>query len=223
MTVEELKQIGIFKPSITEEHAINFLKDIKFDTMKSIGISTAGYIEGYFSELGKKVTATTLDKRGMEYTKKLLKETNNLKFCIEDVTQNMPERNETYDVLYSRLCLHYISDYELKRALKECYRVLKVGGNFIVVVKSLNDWTAKTEGAYYESETGYTYTPSIKRYSKLSRRLHSIKSITEALSAEGFEIQYYNELTETIYEDYERTVIEKPDATVIEVYAVKSR
>lgn len=221
MTVEKLKQMGVFKPSITEEHAINFFNGIQFDSMKSIGISTAGYIEGYFSELGKKVTATTLDKRGMEYTQNLLERTENLKFRIEDVTQNMPEKDETYDILYSRLCLHYISDQELEKALKECYRVLKIGGNFVIVVKSLNDWTAKTEGAYYESETGYTYTPSIKRYSKVSRRLHSIQSITNSLNLAGFEIQYVNELMETIYEDYERNVIEKPDATVIEVYAMK--
>lgn len=221
MTIEELKQLGIFKPSQTEQHAIDFLKRLLFDTIKSIGISTAGYFEGYWAEHGKKVTATTLDKKGMEYTKSLLHEVGNLTFHIEDVTQNMPEGNCTYDVIYSRLCLHYISDIELEKALAECYRVLKVGGHIIVVVKSLNDWTAKTEGAYYEAETGYTYTPSIKRYSKISRRLHSIQSITEALTTAGFEVQYSNELTETIYEDYERTVIETPDATVIEVYGTK--
>lgn len=221
MIVEKLKQMEIFKPSITEEHAIRFLESIPFNTMKSIGISTAGYIEGYFSELGKKVTATTLDEKGLQYTKNLLEGIENLNLCIEDVTQSMPEEDGTYDVLYSRLCLHYISDSELRNALKECYRVLKKGGNFIVVVKSLNDWTAKTEGTYYDAETGYTHTPSIQRYAKSSRRLHSIESITEALKLAGFKIQCYNELTETIYEDYERKVIEKPDATVIEVYARK--
>ena len=221
MTVAKLKQIGVFKTSITEDHAIEFFNSIQFESMKSIGISTAGFIEGYFSELGKKVTATTIDKKGMEYTQNLLEQTDNLKFRIEDVTQAMPEKDSTYDVLYSRLCLHYISDQELMNALKECYRVLKTGGHFVIVVKSLNDWTAKTEGAYYESETGYTYTPSIKRYSKISRRLHSIQSITNALNLAGFEVQYANELKETIYEDYERTVIEKPDATVIEVYSIK--
>ena len=157
----------------------------------------------------------------MEYTKNLLKEVKKLTFQIEDVTQNMPEENCTYDVVYSRLCLHYISDIELKKALSECYRVLKKDGHIIVIVKSLNDWTAKTEGGYYEPETGYTYTPSIKRYSKISRRLHSIQSITEALSTAGFKFQYFNEITETIYEDYERTVIEVPDATLIEVYGTK--
>ena len=157
----------------------------------------------------------------MKYTKNLLKEVENLTFQIEDVTQNMPEENCIYDVIYSRLCLHYISDIELKKALTECYRVLKKDGHIIVIVKSLNDWTAKTEGAYYEPETGYTYAPSIKRYSKILRRLHSIKSITEALSTARFKVQYSNEFTETIYEDYERIVIEVLDATVIEVYGTK--
>lgn len=221
MMVEKLKQMGTFKESPTEQHAIDFLKGVSFDTIKSIGISTAGYFEGFFAECGKKVTATTLDKKGMEYTKNLLKGTENLKFRLEDVTQNMPEEDSVYDVIYSRLCLHYISDIELKKALAECYRVLKAGGHIIIVVKSLKDWTAKTEGAYYEPETGYTYTPSINRYSKSSRRLHSIQSITEALIAAGFSVQYSNEIQETIYEDYERKVKELPDATVIEVYGMK--
>lgn len=221
MSVAELMKKGIFKYSPTEQHAIDFLEGFSFETLKSIGISTAGYFEGYWAERGKKIVATTLDTKGMEYTKNLLKEVENLTFQIEDVTQNMPEKNCTYDVVYSRLCLHYISDIELKKALTECYRVLKKDGQIIVIVKSLNDWTAKTEGAYYESETGYTYTPSIKRYSKTSRRLHSVQSITEALSAAGFKVWYSNEFTEIIYEDYERTVVEVPDATLIEVYGTK--
>ena len=221
MSVAELMKKGIFKYSLAEQHAIDFLEGLSFETIKSIGISTAGYFEGYWAERGKKVVATTLDSKGMEYTKNLLKEVENLTFQIESVTQSMPEENCTYDVVYSRLCLHYISDIELKKAFKECYRVLKKDGHIIVIVKSLNDWTAKTEGAYYEPETGYTYTPSIKRYSKISRRLHSIQSITEALSTAGFKIQYSNEFAESIYEDYERTAIEVSDATLIEVYGAK--
>jgi len=221
MTVQNLKENGIFKPSQTEDNAIRFLSNISFKNIKSIGISTAGYFEGYFAELGKNVVATTLDKAGMKYTEELLGKCENLEFRIEDVTQKMPEKDNTYDVLYSRLCLHYISDAELKTALAECYRVLKPGGTFIAVVKSLNDWTAKTPGAYYENETGYTYTPAIKRYQKAFRRLHSVNSITDAFKNAGFSITFSNELDETIYEDYERTITETPDATVIEIHTVK--
>ena len=128
MSVAGLMKKEIFKYSPTEQHAIDFLEGLSFETIKSIGISTTGYFEGYWSECGKKVVATTLDSKGMEYTKNLLKEVENLTFQIEDVTQNMPEKNCTYDVVYSRLCLHYISDIELKKALKECYRVLKKMG-----------------------------------------------------------------------------------------------
>lgn len=153
MSVAESMKKGIFKYSPTEQHAIDFLEGLSFETIKSIGISTAGYFEGYWAERGKKVIATTLDKKGMRYTKNLLKEVENLTFQIEDVTQNMPEENGTYDVVYSRLCLHYISDIELKKALTECYRVLKRDGAIIIIVKSLNDWTAKTEGNCGECQT----------------------------------------------------------------------
>lgn len=47
MTVFELRQMEIFKHSSTEQHAIDFLEGLSFSTIKSIGISTGGYFEGY--------------------------------------------------------------------------------------------------------------------------------------------------------------------------------
>ena len=92
MTVEKLKQKQVFKPSITEEHAISFLKNVKFDNVKSIGISTAGYFEGYWAELGKNVTATTLDAKGMEYTRHLLKEIKNLEIQMGSIKESITTR-----------------------------------------------------------------------------------------------------------------------------------
>lgn len=216
MTVQNLREKGIFKPSKTEDNAIGFLNMLSFKSIKSIGISTAGYFEGYFAELGKNVVATTLDVAGMKYTQELIGKYENIHFRIEDVRQKMPEKDYTYDILYSRLCLHYLSNSELEIALAECFRVLKLGGTFIAVVKSLNDWTAKIPGTYYEEETGYTYSDS-----KSFKRLHSVESITEAFKKAGFEIQSFHEIQEIVYEDYERTIINTVESSLIEIYAIK--
>lgn len=224
MNVNQLMQKGFFKKSQTEEEAIAYLQTKDFKSIKSIGISTAGFFEGFWAEKGKKVVATTLDEKGVYYTKNLLKDitgAENLELRIEDASRRMPEEDNTYDIIYSRLCFHYLSNANLKVALQECYRVLKKGGELLIIVKSLNDWTAKTEGAVYEEETGFTITPNIKRYSTPKRRLHSITSIQTALRDAGFEITHIRELEEKIYEDYERQEEEKIDASVIEVYAKK--
>lgn len=52
------------------------VRKIEFDSIKSIGISTAGFIEGYYASKGKKVVATTLDNDGIEYMKSILNNIN---------------------------------------------------------------------------------------------------------------------------------------------------
>lgn len=63
-----------FKPSISEEHGINLIKEQDRNIL-SIGISTAGSAE---IEMARKnpnshIIATTIDTKGLEFTKKLLR------------------------------------------------------------------------------------------------------------------------------------------------------
>lgn len=220
-TVRELREQGAFPISKTEDMAIRFLEGyIWFQRLKSIGMGTAGYLEGYFTERGKRVTATSLDKQEIEYTKGILKDIryySELTIKQEDVRKKMRDRGEKYDVLYSRLCMDSLSDTDLKKALAGCYRILKSGGSFIIIVKSSNDWTAKTDGAWFEEETGFTHTPNIDCPKK---RLHTRESITQALERAGFFIYSIHEQQEEIYPDYVRTY-ERQKATLWAVYASK--
>lgn len=45
MTVSELMKRNIFKYSSTEQNAIDFLEELSFDTIKSIGISTVDILK----------------------------------------------------------------------------------------------------------------------------------------------------------------------------------
>ena len=221
---------NVFKPSISENNGIKLVKNT-YKNILSIGISTAGSAE---IEMSKKapnchIIATTIDKDGLEFSKKIIKEKGfdtQIELKIEDVSEKMPYEDETFDFVYARLVLHYLDNKKLKQALKEIKRVLKNDGLFYIVVRSQNEWKAKLEGTTYDEETGITKYPAYDtlgtnnvRY--LYRRLHSIQSIQDFLLKESFKVEYVKEYQEECYKDYKRTEkVEFPN-TIIECLAKK--
>lgn len=222
--LEELKENGIFIDSITENNAINLFDSIEFNNIKSIGISTAGFFEGYYASKGKKVVATTLDEDGIDYMKSLLKEVKgneNIEYRIEDASKESTDKDNSYDVLYSRLCLHYLSNEELKIALNDFYRILKPNGIFFIVVKSANDRMAKSSNSVIDEKTGLTVVSDYNLYQTSSRKFYTIESLSEAVENAGFVVENVIELEERLCKDWNRLVLSDSDATVIQMIVKK--
>lgn len=100
--LKELKEKGIFVDSVTENNAIKLFDGINFNSIKSIGISTAGFIEGYYASKGKKVVATTLDNDGKEYMKKILNNVpgcNSIEYRCEDASKKSKDADNSFDIL----------------------------------------------------------------------------------------------------------------------------
>ena len=203
-----------FKPSISENNGIQLIKNT-FKNILSIGISTAGSAE---IEMSKKapnshIIATTIDKEGLDFTKKIIKEKGlekQIELKIEDVSKKMPYDDETFDFVYARLVLHYLNNFKFEQALKEIKRVLKPKGLFYIVVRSRNDWEAKLEGTTYDEKTGMTRYPiyetlGTNNVKYIYRRLHTIESLQEFLLKENFNIKYIKNYKEEYYKDYKRT------------------
>lgn len=220
----------VFKPSISEEHGIKLIKNTDKNIL-SIGISTAGSAE---IEMAKKnpsshIIATTIDNRGMEFTKKIIMQEglkDRIELKIEDISKKLPYNNNFFDFVYARLVLHYLNNNQLERSLSEIYRVMKYGGKFFIAVRSIDEWEAKLEGATFNEETGITKYPDIKtlgtdnvRY--IERRLHSKDSIKQFLLKAGFKIDYIQEYEEYLYRDYERIDVNPKANKIIEVCASK--
>lgn len=222
--LKELKENGVFVDSITENNAINLFDSIEFNNIKSIGISTAGFFEGYYASKGKKVVATTLDEDGIEYMKSLLKDVKgneNIEYRIEDASKESTDESSSYDVLYSRLCLHYLSNEELKIALDDFYRILKPNGIFFIVVKSANDRMAKSSNSVIDEKTGLTVVSDYKLYQAPTRNFHTIESLSKAVENAGFVIENVIELKERLCKDWNRLVLSDSDATVIQMIVKK--
>lgn len=219
-----------FKPSKSEKNGLDLITDKDLNIL-SIGISSSGLAE---IEMTKKndnnhIVATNIDLKSMNFTKSNITSKgleNRIELKIEDVTEKMPYQDNYFDFIYARLVLHFLKNSDLKNALSEIYRVLKNNHKLYVVVRSIDDWEAKLEGATYDEETGFTRYPKTRilensQVKYLERRLHSKESITEFLTQAGFKIDYVKEYQEEVYIDYERTIKKERPIKLIEVCAIK--
>lgn len=139
----------------------------------------------------------------------------------------MPYTDNYFDFIYARLVLHYLDNKQLEKALSEIHRIMKENSKFFIVVRSLEEWEAKLEGATFEEETGFTKYPDIKtigtsniRY--IYRRLHSKESIKQFLLEAGFKIDSIQEYEEYLCRDYERIDINSKPNKIIEICVSKN-
>ena len=77
MAEGKLEENEIFKPSISEENGVKLVNDT-YKNILSIGISTAGSAEIEMSKRAPNshIIATTIDKDGLEFSRKIIEETN---------------------------------------------------------------------------------------------------------------------------------------------------
>lgn len=98
----------------------------------------AGNDSNFFAEKGHKVLATdfsdiAIDKNRKRYAHK------NLQFEVLDISKPLGFLDNTFDLVYARLSLHYFTDTTTKRIFKEINRVLKPNGFLCFICKSVKD------------------------------------------------------------------------------------
>ena len=173
--------------------------------------------------------STTLDEKGMKNTEKMILEqglSERIQLKIEDISQKLSYKNETFHYVYARLVLHYLDNEQLKNALSEIYRILTKQGKLYVVVRSENAWEAKLEGSDFDKITGLTKHPDLRTYGTdhvkyCYRRLHSVQSIRDFLEKSGFQVQYTKVYDEYLSIDYNRKELNDKPSELIEVLAIK--
>lgn len=216
--------------SLSELHGIELVEENDINIL-SIGISTAGTAEIKMANKNPKchIIATTIDKQGIEHTKKIISANSldkRIELKLEDISKKLEYENETFDYVYARLVLHYLDNDQLQNALSEIYRILKKNGKLYVVVRSINAWEAKLEGSSYDEKTGLTKHPDLRTYGTNNvkycyRRLHSEESIAKFLEDSGFNIKYTKVYEEHLSIDYDRKNINDNASELIEVLAIK--
>lgn len=207
------------------EEAGLYLLAPNMTSIYSVGISTGGLAEIRIAELCPQanIIATTLDSNGIKFSEQIIDESglsNRITTKLEDVSQPLPYEEASFDYVYARLVLHYLTKQSLPVALAGLYRVLKPNGKIFVVVRSAECPDAHQENAVYHEGTGLTeYIGGDGRV--CFRYFHTPDSIRGAMKNAGFKILSEEQYDEQLFMDYERQQIAPHTDNVLEVIAQK--
>ncbi|MEA3323403.1 MAG: class I SAM-dependent methyltransferase [Patescibacteria group bacterium] len=98
----------------------------------------------FFCEKGFMVTSTDFSSTALEISKQKDK-SNNIKYCKVDLGEIIPFENESFDVVYSHLALHYLNHEKTQRMFNEIHRILKKDGIIASIFNTIEDPEIKEE------------------------------------------------------------------------------
>lgn len=210
--------------SISELDGINLINN-NMENVLSVGISTNGNAE--IEMLNKNenlfIIGTTIDKKGIEKTKKIVldkKIEDRFLLKLEDVRDKDIYEDDSFDYIYARLVLHYLTDSELNEVLKEFRRILKKDGLLYIVVRSDKCDEYINNLIKFDEKTGLsehvTFTGVVDK-----RRFHNYETITKSVTDAGLYIKSIKDYDEVLYADYERTIPVDVRNNLIEVICFK--
>ncbi|MDQ5932339.1 MAG: hypothetical protein QG649_424, partial [Patescibacteria group bacterium] len=131
------QQDWINKPSVFAEQALRY-----FPAGGKVLELGAGQAQDgcYFAGLGFSVISTDLEDSALELAKQKIADKGvSVETQKVDLSEELPFDNESFDVVYAHLSLHYFDNETTRRLFREIGRVLKSGGVLAFLVNSVND------------------------------------------------------------------------------------
>lgn len=186
------QQDWIDKPSIFAEQVIQYFP--KNGSVLELGAGQAQ--DGcFFASKGYDVTATDIEDTALELAKqKAADKSVQITLKKVDLRDELPFDNESFDVVYAHLSLHYFDEETTTRLFGEIQCVLKKGGIFAFFVNSVND---------PEYRTGKELEPDYFQIDKTAKRYFSVDTAREF--AKEFDSLLLDDQGET-YKDREKGV-----------------
>lgn len=123
-------------PNTLATELINYLKPGQ--SMLELGAGV-GSDARFFAEQGLNVVATDFSDAIIEENKQKFAHISNLSFEKLDIQEIDKLEDNKFDVIYSRLSLHYFNDVDTKRIFTALADKLKSGGILSFVCKSIHD------------------------------------------------------------------------------------
>ncbi len=148
------------KASQFAEYAVSFFP--KTGKILEIGTGKGGDAN-FFQSLGYEVIATDFSHEAL---KKARTDFPNVQFVDVDTAQGLPFPDESFDVVYCQMALHYFDQQTTVKIFKDIYRVLKSNGIFATMTNTMDD-PEKEENDYKELEPAFyknTTKGIVKRY-----------------------------------------------------------
>ncbi|QQS20283.1 methyltransferase domain-containing protein [Candidatus Saccharibacteria bacterium] len=218
--------MNLYSPS--EEFGLSLLRGTDCSVL-SIGISTAGASEIRMAqkESGRHIIATTIDKTGAEQTIKTIASagfSDQIEVRVEDIASSeLPYEAESFDFVYARLVLHYLTRQQLEIAIKNVSRIIRKTGVFYIVVRSTQCIEAKDPSSVFDPETCLTTYKTIDYpHATAQRYFHSDGSISDVLQRHGFVVQSISHVSEALAPGFERDKLASHKDDLIQISASKS-
>jgi SAM-dependent methyltransferase len=106
----------------------------------------------YFASLGYKVTSVDYSDEALSISRRTAANQNlDINFLKADLSQPLPFKNGSFDIIYAHLSLHYFDHQTTQRLFADIYRMLKPSGILAAIVNSTAD-PELAEGAQLESD-----------------------------------------------------------------------
>jgi len=219
----EQENSGIKDFAVSEKGVFSLLRDTDL-SVYAPGISSAGRVEVEMANRNSERTiiGTTIDENGYRVTDKLIRDLglqDQIEVKLEDLREKNNYPDESFDLIYARLVLHYLSAQDLDFVLEDFYRVLRPNGRLYVVVRS-DENIPEDKEVMYDEKTKLT-TIVHPGGSQEIRYFHSSKSIVKHIREAGFVLQDLDEYAEYLYIDFERKKRAPHVDHLIEVCAYK--
>ena len=128
------KEDWVNKPSIFSEQVIQYFPIDGRVLELGAGHGQDG---NYFSSQGFEVTSTDLETSSLEKNTQQA----GVRIAVQklDLCQPFPFKNDSFDVVYAHLALHYFNSQTTDQIFEEIYRVLKPNGIVAFLVNSTSD------------------------------------------------------------------------------------
>lgn len=175
----------INQPSMFATYAINFFPSK--GKILDVGCGQ-GQDSRFFAEHGYDVVGIDFSDEGIRIAKEK-NASSNLHFSVQDISEKLPFENNSFDIVYSHLAIHYFSESKTKEIFSELSRILKTNGIIAIFVNSIND---------PEYGTGIKIEDDYFKIGKVQKRYFSKESIIKYLN--DFNVSVLNEDGET-YKD----------------------
>lgn len=187
------KKDWAYKPSIFAIQAVDYFP--KSGRLLEIGTGQGGDAD-FFQSLGYKVVATDYSDAAITAARERVE---NVEFQNMDTSKELSFEDNSFDVVYSHMALHYFDKATAEKVFTDIHRILRPGGILAILANTVEDpdkdkhGNEKIEDDYYNDSKG------------LQKRYFSVQSMT-AFTAELFEEVLSDNRGET-YKDDIQTLI----------------
>ncbi len=154
-----------------------------------------GNDSNYFATLRHKVLSTDFSSVAIEKNRKFYNN-DNLTFEFMDISERLPFKNNSFDLVYARLSLHYFADSVTREIFGEIIRVLKSGGLLAFVCKSTND-PKYGQGKLIERDM-YEKDGHIRHFFSRNYTEKLLKDTFEIVKIEEGEEEFYSDISSFI-------------------------